>query len=287
MSVSESKTDIESKTEEIKYNKAIFFDNEQRHIIDVQNGCNENMKVVKITSSDFNDYGMLPFIDIDSVRRLDEHLTNIQKMTKTYLEGIKPYIDQLKTVENLKNNLSTNAFNTLDTLLSILPDNKDDYDNISGMEYEHFKILYDWIKENIHINNLVALFDFDRTITKVEGIIDFNSINEMNEYIKQYEADLPINKTIDNTITAESFMEYLCGGYIRLNNLKLIMNFLFENNIDIYILTNNPLCIGNKLFQELLSVLTTNYKKICSYNTMKNKFVALHKHDELLFSKIC
>lgn len=85
--------------------------------------------------------------------------------------------------------------------------------------------LKDWVK--LSPEKKIVLFDWDGTLSVIEGII------------------LPPNKMYEDTfekygITYREIAEYYAGSGTRLSILKNMFLFLDSKNVDVFILTNNP-----------------------------------------------
>ena len=115
---------------------------------------------------------------------------------------------------------------------------------------------------------LVAIFDFDRTISMMEGgFFLANSVQEIKKSI--YELILPEEiqeqvpgiadkiKSLVPGLTVEGFAEYLAGGETRVTMLQEIFDYLYEHNVKIILLTNNTACSDVRgFFQEIMMVYT-------------------------------
>lgn len=133
----------------------------------------------------------------------------------------------------------------------------DHYDAISGLNEEHLHILENWLERTSNLRERWAIFDFDRTISKIEG---FGSAADgmagINRMYKAAYTDFGLSAPDD--ITAEEYMAYLCGGH-RLSLLKQFMELCKANEVKIVILTNNGACTSDpSVFSDLLSVIGLN-----------------------------
>ncbi len=116
------------------------------------------------------------------------------------------------------------------------------YDDVSGIQERHIdNIVRPWIasrKDGLH----VAIFDWDRTTTVIEGIRlkqDLSGLELLGTDPTQYYIDL---------------LTHVCGGDVRLATLQVMFRELIEAGIRILFLTNNP--SGRYLmFDEMIEVL--------------------------------
>ena len=128
----------------------------------------------------------------------------------------------------------------------------DSYDEVSGIQDYEFDLLNEWIKKTESLPNRVAIFDWDRTITMFEGLaIPNNSLSRFTSQTKT--TNLP-------PIITEHILEYLLGGNMRLRQIRTeVFEKCRDNNISIYILTNNgsanPASVKYAPFVELLNAL--------------------------------
>lgn len=156
----------------------------------------------------------------------------------------------------------------------------DDYDYTSGIQQGHVDQIVAWASSGLPDKKV--LFDFDRTLSMCEGIVCLKPKHGAlfkGLGIANMRLSFP-----DYDITAEGFINYLCGGTGRVDMLKSMFNTLYENNVAIYVLTNNECCISNlQLFQEFMSVLTGGraVEFICSYSFGGNKKRAIQSRPEL------
>lgn len=172
-----------------QYNSAIFFENSQEQKSYIQRYC----PTVKFSKNSFEEEAGpdANFIVVDIQET--EPVPNV------------PY-SELPFKEELIDNAYVARYN--------LTERSDRYDARSGIQQEHYdNILKPWIASR-GIGPHVAVFDWDRTITVIEGLILSDDI-------------------IDDTLN------YVCGGKTRVAMLKEMFQQLVLANIHIMILTNN------------------------------------------------
>lgn len=109
----------------------------------------------------------------------------------------------------------------------------------SGIGDEEIKHLESWIEENSS-KRKAAIFDFDRTLTVMEGGMYKDEVNE-----KYNISDL-----------VDGFAEYYAGGFERLSKIQKMFDLLYDNNVYVFLLTNNPNCESSRFFQQILDVFT-------------------------------
>lgn len=112
------------------------------------------------------------------------------------------------------------------------------YGAVVGIAPEHMEELLLWSDENPL--EKVVLLDWDRTLSIVEGMI----------------SPPAGSKYADFGIDYESVIRYVCGGKTRVNYLKKHLSAVADKGVEIFILTNNPICDQNKPeFLELIKLL--------------------------------
>jgi len=107
--------------------------------------------------------------------------------------------------------------------------------------------IYTFIADNSISNNLkVVIFDWDRTLTSVEGWypeffkdIYSNYTTDINDPTNLPELTPLFYETTYKKAVADT-AQYLFGGPHRERTLKNMFSFLHANNISVFIITNNP-----------------------------------------------
>ncbi len=115
--------------------------------------------------------------------------------------------------------------------------------------------LYTFIADNSISNKLkVIIFDWDRTLTSVEGWYPEFFKDIYSNYTTDIDnpSDLPeltplFYETTYKKAVADT-AQYLFGGTNRQQTLKNMFSFLHANNISVFIITNNP--TASNLFRE-------------------------------------
>lgn len=161
-------------------------------------------------------------------------------------------------------------------------------DEKSGMSNKDIIRIRDWVDTKLSHKTgkrLFVMFDYDRTITIIEGGIFFgNSIEELKGYLTHNGFDT-------EKLTAEGFIEYYVGGPERLRMLQNMFDFLYKNNVKIYIVTNNPACLLERsrgLLDEVLRVLTKNrpLSYLCGASHRGDKYTTIQS-EEALRQEVC
>ena len=228
----------ELKTEELKNDLyGIFFDNDEGHI-------NEVRKCPQIRC-----------IKVPGIKKIKEISIDIPAFD-SHKNGVPPLFIE-----------------------AVAPNGTDFFDIGSGFNAKHFNILNAWRAEGITIpsDERYAIFDFDRTITQIEGFISPPpgyppGIDGLGQYLQQWDK----YKSLD--ITALMMMKYLCGAD-RLPILQSAFNLCKNKGINIVILTNNGICtIDPSFLYDVMSVFNLqkeDFKLLCSNQYLGNKRTTL------------
>lgn len=182
---------------------ALFIDNDINQINRVKN-CGSKMDVLHVGGYQ-TEVPVLSW-ENDAMKRFQE---NIQKGP-----GGKAFLEEFKTKFE-----------------------GDTYDPTSGIRQEHCDFIKRWVNEKPSTSKLSVLFDYDRTLTVIEG----TNLTE-----------------IDN----EGFVEYYLGGIARVTMLRDLFTFLYERNVKMYVLTNNTACGSralDSLFREVVLEIFSPY----------------------------
>lgn len=160
--------------------------------------------------------------------------------------------------------------------------NFDFFDPVAGIEEEHIEQLRDWIEETNDTPNRAALFDWDRTITVIEGYRTLKSLT--SSYNSPSEWFDSIGKTYEDF--KEDTLIYLCGGNERLQMLRNMFQMVHEKGISLFVLTNNTGC-GTPEFTELMKKLfgALPVRSICGKFFDFHKGMALREHRQ--FATLC
>jgi len=214
-------------------------------------------------------------VEYDSALFLDNDLTYIEqlkwcpKITSIHVGGIQGSPPEVNIVdgpeyEEFRSGLSDEGRAAMN-FFCINFNNRDLYDSTSGIKEEHIEQALNWAEGD---GKKAILIDFDRTLSVIEG---FSADNYPNTLTFKQRYPQP-------GITAEGYMNYLVGGTDRLYRLQAMLTLLYAQDIDVFILTNNPGCVNSPVyFNDLVSVLTqgkpVNY--ICSLRFGSNKYYAV------------
>ena len=135
------------------------------------------------------------------------------------------------------------------------------YDHLSGFSAEvHRPIIEEWVASLEDPTTAIALFDWDRTITKFEGM-----------YLPHTYANVigrPRFLTAANEMDFyEDVLRFVMGSDARLAEFRDMCLFLGTNNINVGVLTNNGLCpspVFTALVNKLFPPEVTNLFILCS-----------------------
>jgi hypothetical protein len=181
---------------------AIFFDNKKEHLDEVHTK-HRNIKLVKVPDAK-GSYFPKP-------------LSMNSGPLKTMIDSLGPnaYVDLLKS-------------SGIDT---------DAYDPVSGIEQNHIRILNRWLTntKDSSNNSRAAIFDWDRTLTKVEGFYPLYKGQERHMF--------------------EDTLLYLFGGHKRLLKIRGMLQHLATEGVEIFILTNNEASITT-FYKRMIHVLS-------------------------------
>lgn len=207
-------------------------------------------------------------------------------------------------IEEYVNSLSPEGKEAAKTILMMshaIENQIERYDPTSGIKAPHVEEVKNWVLGQRLENSkkrLVALFDWDRTLTIMEGIWSFGSEGlagiprALLPYFKRFK-NLPSAMERWDTMTPKAVTEYYCGGPERVNMLQEMFDFLYENKVDIYVLTYNPSCETNRrILEEMMNVLTRNRRVgyLCaSMEKGRDKKKAIQKSGEYAaaFEAVC
>jgi hypothetical protein len=236
------------------YQAGIFFDNDKGHRQDVSMGCHHFTTPTVFESPSWSSFGML----IDT------------REGSPYSEFIASLSPQAKDAALVVQKLILREGGT-----------KENYDIRSGIQEDQIQELQTWLEEHEN-KRLAAVFDFDRTLSVMEGGFFYgNSIEEWKDGYSQLEEPqldkdgnpitvsgkplyvyvhrsydkggkyqerripIPQGEEVNPFITKftyEGYLEYLVGGPERLVMLQEMFDKLYDNHVDCFILTNNTAC---------------------------------------------
>lgn len=212
------------------FTKGIFLDNDIRHRLSVQMSCGHNMTVIAVPESASGK----PAVPVAS----EEYVTFVEKMSSEGKDATKVLARMCL--------LAGNGVEALDTE--------------SGIGPEQVRQVREWVEANSvgPGHRLVAVFDFDRTLSIIEGGFFLgNSLYEMKTLIAHH---FPKQHNIDTFLpglTINGFAEYLAGGEERMAMLQAMFDDLYGHNVKVIVLTNNGGCMrARNLFRELTMVYT-------------------------------
>ena len=229
-----------------KYAAAIFLDNDQGNI-DAFESALPTIRCIKVAESP----GRYPRSDIT------DPASDVAKYTaKSGLEN-NFYVKFMKHTKNHVEN----------------------YDPLSGIDAGVIGQLETWISETAG-GPRAAIFDWDRTITKMEGVLIPVSYaaESLVTYFTQKHPTI-----IDDSDIIEDYCIFLCGGHERLALIRGMFDSCKAADIDIVILSNSASCSRSKYyFEELINNIVRPAKPItfiCSHLYGGDKVAALMSDD--------
>jgi hypothetical protein len=249
-----------------QYDAAFFLDNEQRHI-DTVGSC-MGITARKVPGSER--IMAIPFTHF---------------LSEKYIQSLSPQGQQAAFI--LKTIMRAFEANPLEY-----------YDFGSGIQQEDVDVVKAWVQEQKAQGkkDLAVLFDWDRTITFIEGFMPlppgFGA--PAAEYVRQWVVQAPFLQSAVDLLpqtSVEGFVEYYVGGPKRLQMLQELMAYLTKEGVDICILTNNPSCFKYTIpFEQMTMVVTNNVPVtfICAanYPTKKNALITNAKA-KTEFQRLC
>jgi len=119
-------------------------------------------------------------------------------------------------------------------------------DIYGGLQQMDMEKIEKWLADSHNYRERTAIFDFDRTISIIDG---FDPTAE-----------------IRGKFSEKEHMEFLCGGQQRIEWLQNFFKLLQNNDIKIKICTNNPGCSADRMiqFMRVLDVFLENNDIICA-----------------------
>jgi hypothetical protein len=235
------------------YEAGIFFDNDAGHRQSIQFGCHR-FKTPTVSETPGDGYGM--FIDMGDKSPYSKFIETLSPKAKAAALVAQKFILREGGV-------------------------KENYDARSGIQEDQIQELETWLDSHKN-KRLAAVFDFDRTLSVMEGGYFFgNTVEEwrvgyaqleqphldkygnpvtlngkpLYNYISRYYdrfgrqkvniVPIPQGQEVNpllSSFTFEGYLEYLVGGPQRLKLLQEMFDMLYKRHVDCFILTNNTAC---------------------------------------------
>jgi hypothetical protein len=242
-----------------EYTKGIFFDNEQKYIDSVSKAFSD-INCIKVNETNYGNKW-------DWQNKITDDKFKSDYIDKNELE----YNSLYKLLLEKQTSEDKTKFPFYDPKLRC--------DIDSGLDNKSKDDLDKWIGRIKDGEKYCALFDWDRTISQIEFIWSRGNLYNVDKTFEKtgyFVHPLFDDHPIDNTITDEEYLEFLCGGKTRLALLRSMMDKCKDNNIDIIVLTNNINCrlISNEcivLFNALIGKIPESSKSeiriICASDT--------------------
>ena len=228
-----------------KEKKVIFFDDNPQNIHDmVENVPNCRTILVDTDTKHrfIKNYDELNPDKIATQPYKDGYMTNatfFNTKTGQYTNKYAEYIDKPRRGEF---HMPTEAITGIGTEIVI---NEEGVESMEAFA-NNTAFLYTFIADNSISNNLkVVIFDWDRTLTSVEGWYPEFFRDLYSNYTTDIDdpSDLPEPTPEFDEITYKKAVadiaQYLFGGPHRERTLKNMFSFLHANNISVFIITNN------------------------------------------------
>lgn len=130
------------------------------------------------------------------------------------------------------------------------------YDPVSGISPEHVRQLADWLSETASMNPRAVLLDWDRTITKAEGVL-LPSTRYPTAPISSMFGHITNTGGKTETDFIEDMLKIICGGPARLAMLREMFNIIRDSGAHLIIITNNDLCFTAS-YKQLVDGLIPN-----------------------------
>ncbi len=215
---------------------AIYFDNAYRHLEEVGKACS-NIVLINVKETEQPEY-----VDIDTSFPMRYFLKRL---------GTNLYIDQLREQARQEAIIAGRPAESAKVYVK--------YDFVAGIREEHLEQLRRWLEANQNTPGQKAvIFDWDRTLTKVEGIPDVEgrkAINESKEHFVSPEL----------LALREDMLRFVMGGPERLQALRDTFALIDRYGAKIFILTNNGAC-GERQFFEWVKqlIFPIPFRIVCS-----------------------
>lgn len=211
--------------EEEGVTSAIYFDNSEKHLEEVGESC-KNILLVHV-----NESKEVPGIDIDESPALRDLV---------YELGANRYI---QTLRQKHRSIALKYDDPESAKVRVK------YDVLSGINETQLEQLSYWLRQSRSIPGQKAvIFDWDRTLTKTEGIPDAEK-----QLLKEQEAGQ--NVTAELRALREDMLKFVCGGVERLQALRHSFSIINSYGAKIIVLTNNGACGKKRQFEEWVKQL--------------------------------
>jgi hypothetical protein len=207
-----------------QYKAAIFFDNDHKKIDQVAAACSL----------------------IRGVTVPETSIKSSQLAVKYTDEPLRTIISESGGEDNIYIKVA-NANGQVDEL----------YDPVSGINAEHIGQLTSWLSETAAEGSRAVLLDWDRTITKVEGVLLPKYIMPDVSIGSMFQQVIATGGSIGaktETDLIEDMLKIICGGPARLAMLRDMCDRIKDSGAHLIILTNNDSCI-TKSFKQLVDGL--------------------------------
>lgn len=218
------------------YKQIWFYDNDSNN---APNRSNESIRFIKIPEIGNN-------AELQSISW--NYFQKEYNLIKKRYSGVSPYFKTLLKEEDKFNEIM----------------NMEAYDPYSGIQEEHVSELLQNVNEGLVS---AVVFDWDRTLTKIEGLYPPIEDADIDKYLKKLEKDGDPRFLGIVRLGVKGFVDYLFHNNIdvtaediskRSKMIGAMIKYLFENKIPIFILTNNKTVNnpkGKGLFKNIIDAL--------------------------------
>jgi len=154
------------------------------------------------------------------------------------------------------------------------------YDHNSGFNITYIRNLITYLSTSTNTIKGV-IFDWDRTLTVIEGVYDYNGVDEFlsDNNLKGYDYNLS---------------EYYFGGPIRIYFIKKLWDIFISKNIHVYVLSRNEAIISSpEMFIQLLGNIGIKIEEsklhCCYYDKLQKKSINIskYKYMEKFLPQVC
>lgn len=212
------------------FTKGIFLDNDEKHRNSVRNACRANMTILNVPETPY----YTPNVRIDSVQYIQ------------FLESLSPKAKEAAKVMSRMCLVTGGGVEALDMR--------------SGIQAPQVAQIQAWVDRETQVegHRLVAVFDFDRTISMMEGGYFLgNSMYEMKKIIAEQVGKREQLEVYVPGLTTEGYAEYLAGSTVRFQMIRDMFDYLYDHDVKVILLTNNGGCPrARNLFHEVMMVYT-------------------------------
>ena len=191
-------------------------------------------------------------------------------------------------MEGYHQSLSEEGRNYMSYLQAIVPAEGDCVDGSSGITLEQAQFILSALDRKVVIHggsaNVVAIFDFDRTLSIFEGFMYASSPpvppnSGIQGHLTYLTTTFNVQDAAGNPLplTVNGFREYIFGGQQRMRMIQELIHRIRSLGFTIIILTNNQIGINNpEMFKEFFPGDEGFINIVCGHPHGGHKPTALH-----------